>query len=61
VKPIKRESVEIVTFNNSLPDLPSLIEFGDGDLEAVNGGQMLCGNLVSCGTYCTPINRPEQI
>jgi hypothetical protein len=53
VQKIKTESPEIVSFNQSGPALPSLIELDELELESVVGGS--CGT--NCGTFTIVVNK----
>jgi hypothetical protein len=48
---VKTETLEVVSFNNRVPDLQTLIELDELDLECVSGGRMdECGT--NCGVNC---------
>ncbi len=50
MKKTKTESLEIMSFNDQIPELPSLIELDELALEGVVGGVADCGT--NCGTNC---------
>lgn len=50
MKKTKTETLEITSFNDRIPELPSLIELDELALEGVVGGSADCGT--NCGTNC---------
>lgn len=50
----KKDNNEIVSFNVTVPELPSLIELDEALLDEVTGGMVdTCGSR--CGTRCTSL------
>lgn len=50
MKKTKTDSLEITSFNDHIPELPSLIELDELALEGVVGGVADCGT--NCGANC---------
>jgi hypothetical protein len=42
---------EIVSFNEAVPELSTLLEIDGAELDRVVGGTADCPNLTSCGNY----------